>query len=227
MGVRDDAEAIAPELAALRRAIHREPGDRARPAGTPAQGARRPGRAAAGDQPGTRAQLGHRRCCGAGRSGPGGDAREDLSVLLRGDMDALPVTERTGLDYASQTDGRHARLRARPAHRHAGRGRPGCWPPASASCPARWCSCSSRGGRPRRRLAHDRRGRSRRRGRAPGGRLRAARRLGRLARRSASSPAGADARRGRGAGGHRPRPGRARLRAPSTPPTRSRPPARW
>jgi amidohydrolase len=27
------------------------------------------------------------------------------TVLLRGDMDALPVTERTGLDYASRTDG--------------------------------------------------------------------------------------------------------------------------
>jgi hippurate hydrolase len=29
----------------------------------------------------------------------------DRSVLLRGDMDALPVTETTGLPYASQTDG--------------------------------------------------------------------------------------------------------------------------
>ena len=27
------------------------------------------------------------------------------TVLLRGDMDALPVTERTGLPYASQIDG--------------------------------------------------------------------------------------------------------------------------
>src|SRR5262249_54984274 len=29
----------------------------------------------------------------------------DRSVLLRGDMDALPVTETTGLPYASQVDG--------------------------------------------------------------------------------------------------------------------------
>jgi len=32
-------------------------------------------------------------------------ARPGQTVLLRGDMDALPVTERTGLDYASQVDG--------------------------------------------------------------------------------------------------------------------------
>ncbi len=33
------------------------------------------------------------------------------SVLLRGDMDALPLTEDTGLDFASRHDRRHARLR--------------------------------------------------------------------------------------------------------------------
>jgi amidohydrolase len=32
-------------------------------------------------------------------------ARPGKTVLLRGDMDALPVTERTGLDYASRIDG--------------------------------------------------------------------------------------------------------------------------
>ncbi len=32
-------------------------------------------------------------------------ARPGGTVLLRGDMDALPVTERTGLPYASQVDG--------------------------------------------------------------------------------------------------------------------------
>ncbi|MDN5797943.1 MAG: hypothetical protein L0H79_19665, partial [Intrasporangium sp.] len=33
-------------------------------------------------------------------------------VLLRGDMDALPVTEETGLPYSSEVPGRNARLRA-------------------------------------------------------------------------------------------------------------------
>src|SRR6516225_7872553 len=32
-------------------------------------------------------------------------ARPGPTVLLRGDMDALPVAERTGLDYASRVDG--------------------------------------------------------------------------------------------------------------------------
>ena len=62
-----------------------------------------------------------------GRPGP--------TVLLRGDMDALPITERTGLDYASAVDRRDARLRPRPAHRHAGRGGPDPVRPAAASCP--------------------------------------------------------------------------------------------
>ena len=53
------------------------------------------------------------------------------TVLLRGDMDALPVEEKTGLPYASKvkvTDApgrrsRHARLRPRRAHDVARRGR--------------------------------------------------------------------------------------------------------
>jgi hippurate hydrolase len=35
----------------------------------------------------------------------GGGGSGGPVVLLRGDMDALPVTERTGLEYASQTEG--------------------------------------------------------------------------------------------------------------------------
>ena len=43
---------------------------------------------------------------GGGAGGPGrDDAKDGPVVLLRGDMDALPVAERTGLDYASQTAG--------------------------------------------------------------------------------------------------------------------------
>src|SRR4051812_25651886 len=35
-------------------------------------------------------------------------ARPGPAVLLRADMDALPVAERTGLDFAAQTDRMHA-----------------------------------------------------------------------------------------------------------------------
>ena len=47
------------------------------------------------------------------------------TVLLRGDMDALPLIEDTGLDFASRHAGRHARLRPRHPCRHAGRRRAG------------------------------------------------------------------------------------------------------
>jgi amidohydrolase len=39
------------------------------------------------------------------RGGGPGEPGSRPSVLLRGDMDALPVTEQTGLDYASEIDG--------------------------------------------------------------------------------------------------------------------------
>ena len=42
------------------------------------------------------------------------------AVLLRGDMDALPVTEQTGEPFAAAA-GHDARLRPRPAHRRPGR----------------------------------------------------------------------------------------------------------
>ena len=90
MGVRDDAEAIAPELVELRRAIHREP-------------------EIGLDLPGTQGKvlsaldgLPLEISLGTALSsvtavlrGDGGDAGGPV-VLLRGDMDALPVTERTG-----------------------------------------------------------------------------------------------------------------------------------
>ncbi len=40
--------------------------------------------------------------------GPGSDADDPPTVLLRGDMDGLPVTEETGLDYAATTGTMHA-----------------------------------------------------------------------------------------------------------------------
>src|SRR5262244_635259 len=98
MGVRDDAEAMAPELAGLRRAIHREP-----EIGLNLPGTQRKVLAALDRLPleislGTALSSVTAVLRGAG----GGDGPV---VLLRGDMDALPVAERTGLDYASQVDG--------------------------------------------------------------------------------------------------------------------------
>ena len=49
-------------------------------------------------------------------------ATRGRAVLLRGDMDALPVQERTGLDYAADRRD-DARLRPRPAHDDARRRR--------------------------------------------------------------------------------------------------------
>jgi len=94
--VHQDAVAISGELAELRRAIHREP-------------------EIGLDLPMTQAKV---------LSALGGlpleisrgqqlssvtavlrGGRPGATVLLRGDMDALPVTERTGLPYSSQIDG--------------------------------------------------------------------------------------------------------------------------
>jgi amidohydrolase len=94
--IRDDAAQISGDLAELRRAIHAEPEiGRQLPRtqekvlavldGLPLEISRGRGLSSVtavlrGDQPGG-------------------------TVLLRGDMDALPVTERTGLPYASRVDG--------------------------------------------------------------------------------------------------------------------------
>ena len=104
MGVHDDAEAIAPELVGLRRAIHREP-----EIGLDLPGTQRKVLAALDGLPleislGTELSSVTAVLRGEGAA-LGGDAKGGPVVLLRGDMDALPVTERTGLDYASQIDG--------------------------------------------------------------------------------------------------------------------------
>jgi len=87
-------------------------GDRPGPAENAGQGARRPGRAAAGDQHRPGAQLGDR---GAARrpSGPGGAAARRHGRAARDRADRAAVR----LDGAR----RDARLRPRPAHGHAGR----------------------------------------------------------------------------------------------------------
>jgi amidohydrolase len=94
--VRDDAAAIAGELAELRRAIHREP-----ELGLDLPLTQQKVLAALEGLP-----LEVRR--GESLSSVTAvlrGARPGPAVLLRGDMDALPVAERTGLAYASQIDG--------------------------------------------------------------------------------------------------------------------------
>ncbi len=95
-GVRDEAVAIAPELAKLRRAIHAEP-------------------EIGLDLPRTQRKvldalegLPLEITLGEGLSSVTAVLRggkPGRTVLLRGDMDALPVTERTGVPYASTVDG--------------------------------------------------------------------------------------------------------------------------
>jgi hypothetical protein len=65
-----------------------------------------------------------------GRPGP--------TVLLRGDMDALPMPEDTGLDFASEAPA--ATTPTSPCWS----ARPGCSRPGRTSWPAGWCSCGSR-----------------------------------------------------------------------------------
>jgi amidohydrolase len=94
--VLDDAVAIADEITELRRAIHRDP-----EIGT--------------DLPRTQAKvlsaldgLPLEITTGRGLTSVTAVLRGGLpgkTVLLRGDMDALPVTERSGVPYASQVDG--------------------------------------------------------------------------------------------------------------------------
>jgi amidohydrolase len=95
--VHDDAVAIAPELRELRRAIHREP-----EIGNDLPRTQEKVLAALDGLPLEPVTLGQQlssvtAVLRGGRPGP--------TVLLRGDMDALPVTELTGLPYSSQIDG--------------------------------------------------------------------------------------------------------------------------
>ena len=98
MGVTDDAAAIFDEIAGLRHAIHAEP-----EVGLDLPLTQQKVLAALDGLPlevstGTALTSVTAVLRGTGNaSGP--------VVLLRGDMDALPVTERTGLDFASRTDG--------------------------------------------------------------------------------------------------------------------------
>ena len=98
MGVTDDAAAIADETTRLRRAIHAEP-----EVGLDLPLTQQKILTALDGLPlevSTGSALSSVTAVLRGTANSGGPV-----VLLRGDMDALPVTERTGLDYASKIDG--------------------------------------------------------------------------------------------------------------------------
>lgn len=94
----DDARAIGADLTALRRAIHAEP-----ELGLHTPLTRDKIRAALADLPLTWREGPSTTGLVATLTGGAGPGR---SVLLRGDMDALPMPEETGLDFASTIPGR-------------------------------------------------------------------------------------------------------------------------
>ncbi len=106
MPLREDAATIAGELAELRHAIHREP-----EIGLDLPLTQEKVLAALGALPlevTTGRKLSSVTAVLRGGAGGGADGKRDRgrpSVLLRGDMDALPVTEATGLPYASRFGG--------------------------------------------------------------------------------------------------------------------------
>ena len=106
MPLREDAAAIAGELAELRHAIHREP-----EIGLDLPLTQEKVLAALAGLPlevNTGRKLSSVTAVLRGGAGGGADGTWDgrrPAVLLRGDMDALPVTEATGLPYASRFDG--------------------------------------------------------------------------------------------------------------------------
>ena len=94
--IRDDADQISGDLTELRRAIHAEP-----EIGRHLPRTQEKVLAALDGLP---LEIGRGRALSSVTAVLRGD-RPGGTVLLRGDMDALPVAERTGLPYASRVDG--------------------------------------------------------------------------------------------------------------------------
>ncbi|MFF4256212.1 M20 family metallopeptidase [Streptomyces sp. NPDC001663] len=100
MSLRDDAHELQGELAVLRRALHREP-----EIGLHLPRTQEKVLAALDGLPLETSTGSSLSSVTAVLRGGAPGARSGPVVLLRGDMDALPVTERTGADYASLIDG--------------------------------------------------------------------------------------------------------------------------
>jgi amidohydrolase len=95
--VREEAERLAPQLIALRRDLHRNPELAFEEHATAARVAEELGR------------LGIAARTGVGRTGVVGmieGGRPGPTLLIRADMDALPIHEQTGLPFASAQDGK-------------------------------------------------------------------------------------------------------------------------
>jgi amidohydrolase len=97
MPVTEDALAIAPDITRLRHAIHREPEIGLHLPGTQ--------RKVLDFLAGLPLEISTGNALSSVTAVLRGTRADGPVVLLRGDMDALPVTERTGLAYASQTEG--------------------------------------------------------------------------------------------------------------------------
>ena len=97
MPVTDDALAIAPDIARLRHAIHREPEIGLHLPGTQ--------RKVLDFLAGLPLEISTGNALSSVTAVLRGPRADGPVLLLRGDMDSLPVTERTGLAYASQTEG--------------------------------------------------------------------------------------------------------------------------
>ena len=69
------------------------------------------------------------------------DADDPRTVLLRADMDALPVAEETGLEFASTNGAMHAC--GHDLHTASLVGRPDCWRSTATTCAVMSSSCSS------------------------------------------------------------------------------------
>ncbi len=138
MGLREDAAAIAGELAELRHAIHREP-----EIGLDLPLTQAKVLAALDGLPleiSTGRKLSSVTAVLRGGADPAAltwraDPRARPVVLLRGDMDALPVTEATGLPTAPGSTG-SCTPAATTCTRPCWPGRPGCSAPAGPNCPA-------------------------------------------------------------------------------------------
>lgn len=100
MTLRDDAHELQGELAVLRRALHREP-----EIGLHLPRTQEKVLAALDGLPLEISTGTSLSSVTAVLRGGGGEPGRGPVVLLRGDMDGLPVTERTGADFTSRIDG--------------------------------------------------------------------------------------------------------------------------
>ena len=148
MTVADDALALTDDLVRLRHRLHRHPEIGLRPAPHAADGPGGAVRASTWRSPPARPLTSVTAVLrgegSVGRTGPGAHPGRRPVVLLRADMDALPVHEELDVPYRSEVDGvmhacghdLHVTSLVGAAHLLVA--------PSATACPATSCSCSSR-----------------------------------------------------------------------------------